>query len=1140
LVATPKKTRTVRTTGLLIAIALALMSMGIVLYVALGNRVWGSRQAIPSNVIVLGAPDTPASEGLGPVKDARIQIARKSDPSELAAELVYASLDPVGNGYYALDKPQAWLFLRDARVVHVQAGGGRVKMAGRSQQPESGDLTNGVLVRVYRPEVLRSTASRGPDDPPFDPNQHTPVLVLFTPAASFDSITLEVRSDEPVTLMTPSVLFQGNGLVARGNEVRERIELLRTTGNYMRFNPNAERAIAASPSPDPGRAALSPAGSPPAGGVSSTPAATPSTAASSSAATSGQAAATAPALTQTLYRCLISDTVSVTNESRRLSADTLELWARLIDNKLPVDAIAPILIEETSASSAPSPAPAVTGHSTPADAPLPVPVQRPATTTTPSPAPAFAMPALPASVPILFSSSGAGDIVLSWTGMLQISPVLPADSEPVPDALDAGNHFAARFSADKPAGEAFITLTDTASDLLATCGSIDYRATTRELRLTGGSGTAHVAVDSPAFGRAVLASAKIDLGSGVAQASGAGVLALIKPDVDAARALTTSGELASIGGGLEKDSVRARVVRQLAWRDQADVQLKLERGRLTSRLELATFTGEVAARDGSSMLAGDFLRAEFGVPRLPSGAAIRGTLLKSLRLTGRVRASAGASSGVALMNAPPAPTDPSVRADQLDVLFAPTADGRESYPAVATAVGNALAKTPDAQIAASTLEARMVRAASGEIEWDTVSAEGAPVFQRTDGVFARADKMRVDARSRAADLTGATVTIGRGPTEVTASQGRIRLEDASGRVVVAGPGTFRHAQPDGGNPHTPSTISVNWTRGMVFDNTLGSVDCDGDVRFEAAAELASQKASGDQVRLQLTPLPSSAAAGPGSSPGSLGSVLGQGTNSTGNPANLALEGRRVLRAEAIGAAASSPSSKPASAARVEAYRYSRQADGQRRRDQVLFLESQRIIADDVQQTLSVPVAGFAIMRDERPLSPGHQADDANADAQSLRGTARLSWAGSMSFARSTGELSMQRDVELVHVPPHGHASTDANARGPLRLVATSMDARFGAPTGPSGTLQGAELRRAEATGAVYAEAGPSGKQVKLFADNLTYDVEAGSLDIRADQGNRVSVYDDRRPAPIVARRARWDLLRDRIEITEPMPIVAPR
>ena len=71
---------------------------------------------------------------------------------------------------------------------------------------------------------------------------------------------------------------------------------------------------------------------------------------------------------------------------------------------------------------------------------------------------------------------------------------------------------------------------------------------------------------------------------------------------------------------------------------------------------------------------------------------------------------------------------------------------------------------------------------------------------------------------------------------------------------------------------------------------------------------------------------------------------------------------------------------------------------------------------------------------------------------------------------------------------------------------------------------------------MYAESGPS----KVLADRFDYDAQTGIAEARAENGNRVTLYDDRKPTPLIAKRLMWDLARDRVEIAEPAPIAAPR
>ena len=145
-----------RTTGLLFAAAIALISAGVLLFVAIGYRSTPSGPAIPGSVVDIGkAPDTSNASSdpnqIQATSAARMQFADKADTTRLSSELAFDRLDPVGPGYYTLTQPRSWLYMKDGRILYIRADNGKVRMPNRNQMPESGEFRGNVLVRLFAP-----------------------------------------------------------------------------------------------------------------------------------------------------------------------------------------------------------------------------------------------------------------------------------------------------------------------------------------------------------------------------------------------------------------------------------------------------------------------------------------------------------------------------------------------------------------------------------------------------------------------------------------------------------------------------------------------------------------------------------------------------------------------------------------------------------------------------------------------------------------------------------------------------------------------------------------------------------------------------------------------------------------------------
>lgn len=1145
-----------RTTGLLVALALGLISAGVVVLVALTHRGASKSPALPAGVIDIGkAPDIKGGAGATDITAlqesaaARLQFVDKLNQSRVSSELAYDRLDPVGQGYYTLTQPRAWIYMKDGRTIHIRADQGRVKMPSRSQQPEAGEFRGGVIVRLFPPSPARG------DPQPIDPETAVPTLMAVTDAVSFDSVLLELQTQNPVSVSTRNLLFDGDGLLVRGNQSRERIELLKTRGKSVRFNPkvHTDRPVQAAAatnssgvhvpaaSPDAGHPSGASAGH--AGALAPDPAAASTSPPTPPPAEQSQLTARpeAPPREQ-LYRTLITDDVTVSQTTRRLNADTLEILARTIDNKMPEGAFgvwpkpgAQNASSHTNEPTQPLTAsnPVARGHSSPG---------RPDSGS----APLAQHTGLSSAVPIaartsLFESAGDEDIVMTWTGSLVLTPV--PEGTVVPELAD-GNQFAARFSADRPGGMERITATDSQTGSDAVFAHLEYFATQRTVHLASGDNAPQVVLNAPGSGRIEVPDIRADLGSGVGHIAGGGTLTSLRKtasgstsstaSADSAIAAATAPEspiaaepaavpAAAIASPQATDS-RGEFAGQIRWTDQADVQFRVVDGRLRDDLEWAAFTGDVVARDKESIIAGDFLRAEF----MPVGK--QPTAMKRLRVEGSVMAIGG--TGKQAPDAVGPTLDPYVIADELDVAFLPsTTSPNDSDPVRAVARGAVRAADRTSSLSAGSIEATMARDDHQRIVATDLIAAGDVRVSRLDGVWARADLIHANPVLRTADLTGEVVTLARGASTIVCTQAQ--LDDASGTMLVHGLGTFDHTHtPESGAAPLPGSSSIDssaagdgspthliasWTRSMLFDNNKGIVECNGDTAVVATSAASAQTVKAERLRLFLSPAAETRS-----------QADAQLSPSTSSQAG---DDRKLLRAEALGEVVDREGGANAT---VETRRYALPASPEEHRvlEQVMYIEGPRIIADDQHGKLVVPAAGRAIVRDQRasgnaPSSP--PSGGLPMSGSSARGTSRFTWAGTMEFVRASGILTMDRDVEMVYLPLGATQAT--------RLNADRLEALFAQPSVPGqGTSRGSELIKAEALGMVRAESGSQ----RLEAERFLYDALRNTAEAFGQGATPVTVYDDRKPPPLVAHRIFWDLSSERIEITDPAPITAPR
>jgi lipopolysaccharide export system protein LptA len=356
----------------------------------------------------------------------------KKDPRRQVGLLTFDKLDPLPAHHYFATKPEAWLYLEDGRSLHITAASGNLYMPDRQKEPESGTLAGGVLGRLY--EAL-------PDGAKVDEAKDKPFMTFKTESFTFDSTLGKGSTKDIVTVNSEIVDFTGHGLDVNFNQVRERLEMCRVGpgDNVAVFHTEHARRKPAEKKPVP---------------KTSTAAATTPIAPSTTPAAAPQEASAKPpeskAPRETLYRIDVEQAVDVTQGGRRLDADLLQIWARLIGNKLPDGAIAEIKGPSAAAEPPARPAP-----------------------------PASAAPVTPAPVvaaPTVAPEPASKDITLRWSGPCMITPLDVATPEL------KSEHVSARFTAQQTGA---VTMSDREKGSEGRAGSIEYGATTGKLLLSG-------------------------------------------------------------------------------------------------------------------------------------------------------------------------------------------------------------------------------------------------------------------------------------------------------------------------------------------------------------------------------------------------------------------------------------------------------------------------------------------------------------------------------------------------------------------------------------------------------------------------------------------------------------------------------
>ncbi len=1159
-----KKFASTRTTGLIIAGAVALIIAGIVLVVAVSSR--GMPKPVPQatgdvtdiDVSALVRGTETGAGAFQDAKDGRLQFEDRNNPSRLQAELIYRRTNPIGGGFYDLDEPRAWIYLKDGRAIYVRADTGRVKMPNRSNSPESGQFVGNVVALLYPPRAEEMSGK------PRDPMVDVPALVARTSAIRFDTQLLEFASEDRVTIETPDARFAGTGVLVRGNQVLDRIEYMKVARDGViryriapREHSNRAGAVTAAvgASPAPAKtgseptweivepldiAALfnhgleAPDGPRDAGGTApvlpiadrsapgdpaNAPAAPASerndtdsasrpihpAAAVAAARAAQQQQPQAPPQKEDLYEAVFADTVRVAQRSRELAADTLFVWLRTLDNKLPAGAFG-----ATAAVAGADPRGVPLTESTPCGLPP----------LNPLAALSAALLAATQSTsewpPILFTD-GEADLVLTWAGPLAVRPIAVA---PPPRELSGGNHLALRFSSRADGGEPFVRLRDAEINARGGCDELEYLATSRDMTLTSGPGSPRVWFGAPEAGCLTGRSIHVNLSTGVAEIPSDGALATLERD-SAGSAMDLGSDGLPAWLAAPKQEYFARTI---DWRRRADMQFRTRDGEIRDALEWAEFRGDSFATDTRSSLGADMIRAEF----IEAGAS--STVLKRLSAEGSVEALAAGwrrPEGVEVDLTAGGFGEGLLKAQRLDVSFQPSTSRKGDVdPTYLLARGEAIVGKDNASLRGERLEASMQRDAGGDIAVTDFEARGSGQtlarFDRGDGVWATGERIKGHAQRQTASVIGPRVRVARGPSLIESTI--VELDGLARRMDVYAPGTFTHDQPTAaltGPAAGTVHVTANWMNSMTFDDAAGILECRGDATVVKSEPLSLDTVRAERIRVDLT---TDAAAG-----NAVAEVPTGGPSAASASALQADVGdRRVIRATAFGSIQDRADGKPATV-ESRAYAPPPQPGASRALETISYLESAQIVANDQKGTIETPVAGRAVVFDQRSPDATSQDDQRGPSdglvAGSPRGTSSFRWEGSMVFTRESGMLDLLERIEVVHKPLDGRPLT--------RMTSDRLQAKLDLLGGGSG---GGRLVYAEAIGSVYAESGPQ----RLVGDRVMYDARMGTAVATAAQSNSVTLYDDRRAAPFTARRLKWDLVRDQVEILEPATVVAPR
>ena len=648
-------------------------------------------------------------------------------------------------------------------------------------------------------------------------------------------------------------------------------------------------------------------------------------------------------------------------------------------------------------------------------------------------------------------------ITLTWAGPLIARPLAGEPKELASDDV------AFRLSAPQ---RGLVQIADAGLGAKGHAATIDYYPTTQRAILLGPAANS-VFVTAPGVGEARGIRIELDLLSETA--------ALIGP-----------GQLTSLGEDQEG---------RIAWAVRADLAFRripaTAEAKESITLSSANFRGKVNGQAQDARLVGETIDAEFYDTKSSQ------PLIKRLVMHREPNEPASASSS----------RTGSLAADHIEVLFELDDSGEASLPNKVIATGAVRGSGQQATFQADTLEADLAATLDGtrlrtevqqaellgNVSLNATDTQGARVAAAGRRVFIKPQDQYAEIEA----AEGAIATASRGDTEIAGPQ--IRLDALKGQAQVFGPGTLTHELRREDRTR-PSTLTLGWDNFMLFNDTTGRAEADGNARINLTDNRSEEdRIVAANIQMAFTPPPTGGVPDP----------------------DLA-EGRRELlwaRAEADPA--------PGSMVIIESRRYTSMSPQDRTLQSALVLMAPEATLDGPTSNIQAVGQGRAIIL-ERPSATPLQ-DDTTADrartsftdlARGGSGQALVDWRGSMTFDRAAQTLVLNRAVRLSHRTSPDAPQLDLDCET-LTITLEGLDRSRSATT----------LSRAVAQGAVYAATDDR----ELVARALDYDARTGIVIASGDPMAPVVVFDKRSAQPASAASVRWNINTGEFTIVRPLP-----
>lgn len=1027
----------------------------------------------------VGVPPPDLKQGAS-ATDVTIDIADKQDPSRRAGYIRAKSTQQMENRQVRMVSPEVWQFPRSGRLARVVAdeADAYVPSEQPGARPERAVLRGNAELRLFDPKV-----GDAPGTTTIDAKTDHAWLIATTPILYYDGPLGEVTLPDDLDIKSDAFTFKARNATVRFSDAEQRLEFLRIeeAKSPLIIQSNARwDAPSESKAAVPGSAgketSVLPSKPEPRGpqplaktGVSSpaTPTSTPPASAT------GKAPAVA---VESFYRMVIESPVTVAQGGRSISADRLEAWVRLVDNKLPPAALGPAKVQSGAKAAEAAPAAAATDSAKPAPA----------------------EPLKSMTLAANETSESSESIQITWTGPLEVRPLAQAPAE-----LD-GTDIALRFTAIE---DRLVTFRDEKSGASGSAPEVRYAATPREITLLTHSAEQVVRLSMAGSGEAVVQRVSIGINTGRVAISGPGAL---QGEAEAATAVDPA------------HADHGHNSRNLTWVEGAEFEFAVENGQMTSRLLSTTLVGGVGAGDRNGRLGTERLVAHFS----PDPAKPEGALLTSLTLAGN--ASLADYSGGSLS------------AETIDIAFDIRPGGGDSDPALLTAMTGVAGYRNGSSISCDFLQAILVRkdernevdgvSAKGNISFSGPSA----VFAGGDELQASPQLEIVDITGkqafigqRATQVNGTRIHIEGASRQITVvGAGTFEHQD------LEVDNTPESAAKRG-------RVTAAWTNGMTFDDLAGTATCEGGVRLVwEQGVLQRDTLDGERVLIWVTPQkkPTGASATALSAGGSGGDILIQDAE----PGAIGDRVLLRAAAYGLGTEREKGGPVKVDSRRFAARADGQASDEIERMLYLEGLEihvdneaqtltvpiAGRLFVLDQRERKAIAKSNSGASID--PLSQLGESS----------GEALFRWGGSLVANRGDGTLTMKKDVTLRHRRLDDDAITELTAANEVKAKLATATPTTG-PASPKGNAIDASLGQLEwATAKGSAWLANQGRQMQ--ADELLYNASVGEVDATSNDGNNVTLLEPKAGTPMTARRILWNLKTGRIEVKQPGTIVAPR